>query len=98
MKKEARNYLEAYANIMIYVFFIMATVVVGNLFGAWYDNTPQAIIFIMCLLILFDIIRQAMIDPKKGANLRKVILGVILILLVIGVLAFIFMKWNILGG
>ncbi|MEN6329136.1 MAG: hypothetical protein ABFC91_02465 [Methanobacteriaceae archaeon] len=92
MKKEAVNYLESYGNIIIYIIFIMGTVVVGNIFNAWSGNTPQVIIIIMCLLVLFDIFRQALIDPKKTKMLRKIILITAIGLAVIVVLWFFFLK------
>lgn len=92
MKKEAINYLESYGNIIIYVIFIMGTVMVGNLFNAWPGNTPQVIIIIMCLLVLFDIFRQSLVDPKKSKMLRNIILIILIGLVIIAVLWFFFLK------
>ncbi|HMK53604.1 MAG TPA: hypothetical protein VK444_02385 [Methanobacteriaceae archaeon] len=92
MKKETSNYLEIYGNIIIYVVFIMGTVILANIFNMWPGNTPQVIIFIMCLLVLFDIFRQAMIDPKKGKKLRKIILIIVVALAILGALWFFFLS------
>lgn len=92
MKKVASNYLEIYGNIIIYVVFIMGTLIIANVFNIWSGNTPPVIIFVMCLLVLFDIFRQAMIDPQKGKKLRKIILIIIVSLAILGVLWALFFK------
>ncbi|HNR25559.1 MAG TPA: hypothetical protein PKI66_02460 [Methanobacteriaceae archaeon] len=92
MKKEAINYLESYGNIIIYVIFIMGTVMVANLFNAWSGNTPQVIIIIMCLLVLFDIFRQSLVDPKKSKMLRNIILLILMGLVIITIFWFFFLK------
>jgi hypothetical protein len=88
MKVEAKNYLEGYANIIFYVLIIMAIVVGGNLTNSWSSNTPQTIILIMSILVLFDVFRQILIDPKKGKKIRKVLLLLVVILVILGVIAF----------
>jgi hypothetical protein len=88
MKKEAKNYLEGYANIIFYVLIIMATVVGGNLTKSWSGNTPQVIILIMCILVIFDVFRQLLIDPRKGKKVRKILMIVIVVLVILGVVAF----------
>ena len=92
MKKEAINYLESYGNIIIYVIFIMGTVMVANLFNAWSCNTHQVIIIIMCLLVLFDIFRQSLVDPKKSKMLRNIILLILMGLVIITIFWFFFLK------
>jgi len=95
MKKEARNYLEGYANIIIYVLIIIGTVLVGNLVWAWPNNTPQAIIFIMCLLVIFDIFKQALMDPMKGRKIRKIVLILVVALAIIGIVVFYIKGWRL---
>jgi hypothetical protein len=88
MKAEPKNYLEGYANILFYILIIMATVVGGNLTNSWSSNTPQTIILIMSILVLFDVFRQLLIDPKKGKKIRKILLLLVIILVILGVIAF----------
>jgi len=90
MKKEPKNYLVGYANIIFYVLVIMATVVGGNLTNSWSSNTPQTIILIMSILVLFDVFRQILADPTKGKKIRKILLLIVLILVILGVIAFLF--------
>jgi len=88
MRKEAKNYLEGYANIIFYVLIIMAAVAGGNLTYSWSSNTPQTIILIMSILVLFDVFRQILVDPAKGKKIRKILLILVVILIVLGVIAF----------
>nr|WP_319373699.1 hypothetical protein [uncultured Methanobacterium sp.] len=95
MKKEARNYLEGYANIIIYIVIIIGTLLVANLLWAWPTNTPQVIIFIMCLLVIFDVFKQALMDPFKGKKIKKILLILIVALIVIGIIVFYIKGWAI---
>ena len=90
MKPETRNLLDIYGNIIIYVLIIMGTVAVSNLLGTWPSNTPQIIIIIMSLLVIFDVFRQVMMDPKKGKRFMRII---IIIAVVLAVLMFAYLFW-----
>lgn len=90
MKPETRNLLDVYGNIIIYVLIIMGTVGVSNWLWAWPGNTPQIIIIIMSLLVIFDVFRQVMMDPKKGKKFMRII---IVIALVLAILMFIYLFW-----
>jgi hypothetical protein len=90
MKPETRNLLDVYGNIIIYVLIIMGTVAFSNLLGAWPSNTPQIIIIIMSILVIFDVFRQVMMDPKKGKRFMRII---ILIAVVLAVLIFAYLFW-----
>jgi hypothetical protein len=95
MKKEARNYLEGYANIIIYIVIIIGTLLVANLLWAWPSYTPQVIIFIMCLLVIFDVFKQALMDPFKGKKIKKILLILIVALIIIGIIVLYIKGWAI---